>query len=384
MLMINPALNSLTAPPVAVVQNWIAQYSGSLGPLIDMSQAVPGYPPHPALLEELARQAAAPETLGYGAIEGEETLREAYASHMSRCYGSLVKPDETLITSGCNQAFIIAALTVAGADDQVLMMRPSYFNHEATLKMMGIRIGYVEAEAAAGFVPDPARIKAAITPATRALALVSPNNPTGAIYPPAVLNAIRDICADHGIWLIIDETYRDFLPDARPPHELLHGHWQEKVILLYSFSKAYCIPGHRLGAVVAGRDIIAEMAKIMDNIQICAPRAAQRAVAPMIDALADWRAENSQRIASRAALFREVFDGLDGWQIASLGAYFGYVRHPGAENSIAVAEDLVARTGVLTIPGGFFGQNQDRFLRFAFANADSKAISSLPERLLRF
>jgi len=387
--MLNPAIHALSAPPVAVVQNWIAQYSGALGPLVDMSQAVPGYPPHPDLLERLCRYAADPGSLGYGAIEGEDELRQAYASHMSGFYAAPVAAEETLITSGCNQAFIIAALTVAAPGDEVLMMRPSYFNHEATLKMMGVRTNYIDADASRGFIPDPARISSAITPATRALALVSPNNPTGAVYPPEVLDAIHEICAKRGVWLILDETYRDFLPDRSPPHHLLthvgpDSNWRNNVILLYSFSKAYCIPGHRLGAVTAGADIIAEMAKVMDNIQICAPRAAQRAVAPMIDALTGWREKNSRMIAARSRLFRVVFEHLDGWETASLGAYFGYVSHPGKEDSIQVAEDLVARTGVLTIPGGFFGQRQERYLRFAFANADEEAISSLPLRLEAF
>ena len=387
--MFNPAIRALTAPPVAVVQNWIEQYSGSLGPLIDMSQAVPGYPPHPDLLEQLSRYAADLGSLGYGAIEGEDELRQAYASHISARYQTRVDAEETLITSGCNQAFITAALTVASPGDEVLMMRPSYFNHEATLKMMGIRTGYIDADASHGFIPDQARISETISKKTRALALVSPNNPTGAIYPPEVLETIRAICARNGIWLILDETYRDFLPGNAPPHHLLDqnssvGDWRDHLILLYSFSKAYCIPGHRLGAVITGTATIDEMAKVMDNIQICAPRAAQRAVTPMIDALTSWREDNSQMIANRARLFREVFENLDGWEIASLGAYFGYVRHPGSADSVCVAEKLVGQTGVLTIPGGFFGQGQESYLRFAFANADSAAIASLPDRLNRF
>jgi len=387
--MFNPAIRALTAPPVAVVQNWIEQYAGGLGPLIDMSQAVPGYPPHPDLLENLTRYAADPGSLGYGPIEGEDELREAYADHMSARYGTQITAGETLITSGCNQAFITAALTVASPGDEVLMMRPSYFNHEATLRMMGIRTGYIDADPSRGFIPDPEDIRTAVTERTRALALVSPNNPTGAIYPAEVLGAIREICEESGIWLILDETYRDFLPGRTPPHHLLDtgrydGDWRDHLILLYSFSKAYCIPGHRLGAVTAGKDVIAEMAKVMDNIQICAPRAAQRAVAPMIETLTGWREQNSRMIAARADVFRQVFENLDGWEIASLGAYFGYVRHPVSSGSISVAEELVAGTGVLTIPGGFFGQGQEDYLRFAFANADTEAISGLPDRLARF
>ena len=386
--MFNPALARLTAPPVAIVQNWIDQYQGDHGPLIDMSQAVPGYPAHADLLAALGQHGASEDSLGYGAIEGEAALRQAYADHMTSLYGASVDTEEVLITAGCNQAFITAAMAVAGAGDQVLMTRPNYFNHDSTLEMMGVTTGFVETSAEDGFIPDIAAIEAAITPQTRALALVSPNNPTGAIYPPERLDEIAACCLKHNIWLILDETYRDFLPQQNgghtPPHDLLQSAARGQVILLYSFSKSYAIPGHRLGAVVAPGEAIIQMAKIMDNIQICAPRAAQRAVAPMITALAPWRQENAARMQQRAAAFRAGFADIAGWEITSMGGYFAYVRHPAAADSMTVAADLVRQSGVLTIPGGFFGTGQEPFLRFAFANAEIDAIEDLPQRLAHF
>ncbi|MGC6485564.1 MAG: aminotransferase [Candidatus Puniceispirillales bacterium] len=384
MAMFNPAITQLTAPPVAIVQNWINRYDGHCGPLIDLSQAVPGYPAHADLLAAMGTAGADPESLGYGAIEGEMALREAYAAHMAERYAASVSPEEVIITAGCNQAFITAAMAVAGAGDQVLMTRPAYFNHDSTLAMTGVQTGFVETRAEDGFIPSVDSITAAITPQTKALALVSPNNPTGAVYPSEQLEAIAACCRRHGIWLILDETYRDFLPPEAIPHQLLAGDARDRVILLYSFSKSYAIPGHRLGAITAPVEAVSQMTKIMDNIQICAPRAAQRALAPMIAALAPWRDENTARMAERARAFRSAFAGQNDWQIASMGAYFGYVRHPGKEGSLAMAEALVRQAGVLTIPGGFFGDGQDQFLRFAFANAETEAISQLPERLNLF
>ena len=354
--MFNPAIARLTAPPVAIVQNGIDPYQGDHGPLIDMSQAVPGYPAHADLLAALGQHGASKDSLGYGAIEGEAALRQAYADHMTSLYGASVDTEEVLITAGCNQAFITAAMAVAGAGDQVLMTRPNYFNHDSTLEMTGVKTGFVETSAEDGFIPDIAAIDAAITPQTRALALVSPNNPTGAIYPPERLDEIAACCQRNNIWLILDETYRDVLPQQNgghtPPHDLLQSAARGQVILLYSFSKSYAIPGHRLGAVVAPGEAIIQMAKIMDNIQICAPRAAQRAVAPMITALAPWRQENAARMQQRAAAFRQVlrYCGL-GNHVD--GGYFAYVRHPAAADSMTVAADLVRQSGVLTIPAGF-------------------------------
>ena len=379
--MFNPAITQLTAPPVAIVQNWINAYDNAHGPLIDLSQAVPGYPPHPDLITALKDVAADQSSLSYGDIEGEPSLRQAYAQEMTRVYGQPLAMDQILITSGCNQAFIISALTVAGAGETVLMTEPGYFNHESTLSMLGIKTASVPALAEHGFIPSLDDIAQAITPTTKALALVSPNNPTGAIYPPDHLSAILTLCHDRGIWLILDETYRDFITQDAPRHDLLNHPGRERLILLYSFSKAYCIPGHRLGAVCTSTNAIQEMAKIMDNIQICAPRVGQQAIAPMIHSLQGWRQDNNEKMAERAAAFRQAFDCIDGFEIAAMGAYFGYVRHPFQDTSLNVAETMAKTVGVLTIPGDFFGKGQERYLRFAFANAEVAAIQQLPERL---
>ena len=382
--MFNPAISRLTAPPVSVVQDWRASYEGGQGPMIDMSQAVPGYAAHPAMLSALETAAANPDSARYGRVEGDWELRTAYGSHLGDIYDAEVAPSEIHITSGCNQAFVAAVLAVAGQNDEILMTRPCYFNHESTLGMLGIGIGYVDCEAENGMLPKVEDIAAAIGPRTRAIAIVSPNNPCGSIYPPALLDAIFALCKARGIWMILDETYRDFLPlgDARPHKLFSHDSWQDTLVQLYSFSKSYCMPGHRLGAVTAGGAFVDELAKIIDNIQICAPRTPQMAVTPMLTELADWRQENRARIAARATLFAEVMTALPGWELLSTGAYFGYVKHPfDDEGSLDVARRMARDVGVLTIPGTFFGDGQEAFLRFAFANAGRDVIAGLPDRL---
>ena len=382
--MFNPAISRLTAPPVSVVQDWRASYDGGRGQLIDMSQAVPGYAAHPNMTAALEAASANPDSARYGRVEGDLDLREAYAAHLDALYGASVTAAEIHITSGCNQAFVASVLAVAGHGDEILMTRPCYFNHESTLGMLGVGIGYVDCRTENGMLPTLADIDAAIGPNTRALAIVSPNNPCGSIYPAALLTDIFTLCRDRGIWLILDETYRDFLPvpDARPHDLLATDGWQDTLVQLYSFSKSYCMPGHRLGAVTAGSGFVYELAKIIDNIQICAPRAPQMAVTPMLKDLAGWREENRQRIAARSAIFAEVMSGLDGWELLSTGAYFGYVRHPFAgKASLDVAKRMAREAGVLTIPGTFFGDGQEDFLRFAFANAGRDVIAELPDRL---
>ena len=328
-LSFNPAVRGLAAPPIPAVQAWARAYDRRHGAVLDFSQAVPGYKPHPDLLAWLGQAAASPDYTSYGDIEGEAVLRDTYAAHVSDLYRATVAPGEIQVTSGCNQAFFAAVLALASPGDDIVLVSPFYFNHEMTLDMLGIAINVVDAHAADGFVATGDAVAAAIGPRTRAVVLVSPNNPTGAVYPGAVLQAIFEICRERGIWLIVDETYRDFLADsAAAPHSLFgNSGWQDSFVQLYSFSKSFCIPGHRLGAIVAGAAVVGEIVKIMDNLQICAQRPAQHAIARAIPALRGWRDGNRLEMARRADAFRAALAGSD-WRIEALGAYFAYVRHP--------------------------------------------------------
>ncbi|WP_137136828.1 aminotransferase [Rhizobium sp. FKY42] len=380
----NPLIEQISPPPVPSVQAWARAYDGANGPLIDLSQAVPGYPPHPKMLELLGEAASSRASTGYGAIEGDRILRDAYAAHVSEAYGAPLTAQNVHITSGCNQAFICTVMAVAGAGDTVLMTNPYYFNHQTTLAMLGITTKLVECHPARGFLPTIEDIQRRIDQGVKALAIVSPNNPTGAIYPPDLLGAIADLCHSNGLWLILDETYRDFLPAAGvAPHGLFaRQDWQDTIVSLYSFSKSFCIPGHRLGAITAGPAFIAQVTKIMDNLQICAPRAAQTAVAQALPLLSDWREENRQKILRRAQALDEVMRGVSGWTLEALGAYFAFIRHPfGGVGSAEVAEALAKKAGVSCIPGGYFGPGQEHYLRFAFANADVDGLQMLGKRL---
>lgn len=379
----NPAVADLATPPIPAVQGWARAYGGAYGPLVDLSQAVPGYPPHPDLLRWLAEAAGSPAYAGYGAIEGEADLRVALAVHSSALYGADITQDRIHITAGCNQAFVVTVMALAAAGDAVLLLNPFYFNHDTSLAMLGIGTEVVDARAQDGFVPDPDAIARAIHGRVRAVALITPNNPTGAVYPPAILEAVYEICRERGVWLLLDETYRDFLAAQGPPHRLYaRPDWQDTLIGLYSFSKSHCIPGHRLGAITASPEVVAQVAKVMDNLQICAPRAPQAAVARALPALAGWREDNRREIARRAAAFSAAMAQAPDWHVASCGAYFAYLRHPFEHLTAAeVAERLGREFGVLCLPGEYFGAGQRRFLRMAFANAGSDTIGLLPARL---
>jgi len=381
---LNPSVTGVIAPPIPAAHGWAARYDGSWGPMLDLCQAVPGYPPHTGLLEHLATAAGEPGSAKYGLINGDTALREIYAAQVSATYGGDIGPNQVAITAGCNQAFFLAMMTIARPGDSVLLPTPWFWNHQQTCTMLGIEPRSLPCTASAGFVPDPGQAEALLDPSVRAVVLITPNNPTGAVYPPGVIAAFAAVCRRRGIWLILDETYRDFLPDGQDrAHDLFAGpSWINSVIQLYSFSKAYCVPGHRLGAIVAGEALVQQFMKVLDCLHICPQRAGQAALCWAIDALPDWRASNRRTINARAAAVRQAFDRLPEWRLESLGAYFAYVRHPmPGTPSAQVAETLAADRGALCLPGSAFGPGQDGHLRIAFANTDTTDIPQIAERL---
>lgn len=383
---LNPDLLDTATPPIPQAQGWARAYDGKAGPLIDLSQAVPGAPPPEALLQKLAEAAATPDATRYGAITGDMDLREAYAAEISRIYRAEIAPTQTLITSGCNQAYVVTMMALARAGDNVLLPTPWYFNHEMTLTMLGIEPRPLPCDPAAGFVPDVADAERLIDSRTRAIVLVTPNNPTGAVYPPATIAAFAELCARRGLWLVLDETYRDFLPPGvETPHEVFSASgWEESVIGLYSFSKAYAVPGWRLGAITCGDRVLEQIAKVQDCVQISPVRAGQAAVRWGIDGVRAWREANRAEINARADLFRQAMAPLNGWRVLAAGAYFAYVAHPSAAPAADVVRDLVQQRGVLALPGPYFGPGQEQHLRIAIANVSAERIASLGERLRGF
>ncbi|MEZ0170483.1 aminotransferase [Microvirga sp. TS319] len=381
---INSLVADVGSPPIPEAQSWTRRYDGSYGPLINLSQAVPGNAPHASFLERLASVAGEPATSQYGPINGDPGLRQAYAEELSRLYEGRIEAADTAITAGCNMAFFVAMMLLARRGDAVLLPTPWYFNHQMSLDMLGVEPRPLPCRPENGFVPLLEDAEALIDEKVRAVVLVTPNNPTGAVYPAHVVESFAELCARRGIYLVIDETYRDFLPQGmNRAHGLFTGEaWRRNVIQLYSFSKSYAIPGHRMGAITADAALVEQIAKILDCIQICAPRAAQAVLPWAIDGLRAWREENRAEINRRAQVFREALAPLPEWRIESVGAYFAYLRHPfeGAKAQ-AVAEKLATERGVLCLPGSYFGPGQDGHLRIAVANVGAHVLATLTDRL---
>ena len=380
---LSPRIRATFAAPIPTAKAWASRYDGRCGPAIDLTQAVPGYPTHPDLAARLAEGAESPIQARYGTIDGDEALRSALAADINRVYGADLGAGDVAITAGANLAFTMAITVLCGTGDQVMLPVPWYFNNAMALTMQGLEPLPLPCLAEDGFAPDPDRAAALMTDRTLAVVLISPNNPTGAVYPPDVIARFAALCRERGVWLIVDESYRDFLPADTQPHTLFQDTaWRDGLIHLYSFSKAYCIAGHRVGAMVCGPRVRTELNKVLDTMQICPPRGPLPGLTWAIDNLHDWKQGNRAIIAERAKLFRDGVGALQDWHIDALGTYFAYLRIPdGPRDATAVGEALATQCGLLSLVGPFFGPGQDRHLRLAFANAGLEAIAEVPARL---
>ncbi|HYF08396.1 MAG TPA: aminotransferase class I/II-fold pyridoxal phosphate-dependent enzyme, partial [Acetobacteraceae bacterium] len=159
-------------PPIPACREWAAAYDGAQGPLLDLTQAVPGYAPHPELLARLGAAAADPSFAGYGPLEGESGLREAFAEETRLLHGGDVAADDVRITAGANQGFNLAMTAITAPGDAVILPTPWFFNHQMALTLRGVEGIPLPCRAEDGFLPDPDCAAALITPHTRAIVLV--------------------------------------------------------------------------------------------------------------------------------------------------------------------------------------------------------------------
>jgi len=383
---LTPAMAATFAPPVMEARRWLTETALPPGlPLINVSQAAPVDPPPQGLRQAIADAALTNDAAHlYGPVLGLPALRAEIAAQWSAGYGGAVAPEQVAITQGCNQAFCAVMATLAGAGDEVILPTPWYFNHKMWLDMQGVAA--VPLATGDGLVPDANHAAALITPRTRAIVLVSPNNPSGAEYPAQTLAAFRDLARARGLALIVDETYRDFDSRTGRPHDLFTDpDWSDTLIHLYSFSKAYRLTGHRVGAVVADAARLAEVEKFLDTVAICPGQLGQIAALWGMRNLTQWVAGERDEILARRAAMVAGFPALGGWRLLGCGAYFAYAEHPFAAPSPGVAREILRQQAVLMLPGTMFMPDTDpagaRQMRIAFANVDASGIATLFKRL---
>lgn len=378
-------VHAVQAPIIPVIADLIRAHPGT----ISLGQGVVGYGPPPAAAQAIERFLADPTQHKYQPVAGIAPLLEAIERTIATDNGihlGATSGTRLMVTAGGNNAFVAAVLAIADPGDEVILPTPYYFNHEMAITLANCRPVLVPTDA--NHQLDLDALRSAITVRTRAIVTVSPNNPTGAVYPEATLRAVNALCAERGIFHLNDEAYapfvydgaRHFSPgsiDGSAPH----------TISLHSLSKSHGFASWRIGWMVFPAELEAALRKIQDTLLICPPVISQFAAIGALGAGPAWVRERIDAIAEvRTLVQRElstlVADGICDVPPAQGAFYFLLrLREPTRgmpvplPSAFAVAERLIREHRVAVIPGNAFGLERTRCLRIAYAALEKPTVA---------
>lgn len=358
-------------PIISVVGDHIRRTPGA----ISLAQGVVSYPPPPAALKAAQQFGSDPRDHLYGASAGQAGLIDAISRKLRD--DNAIESDLTdriLVTAGANMAFLTSLFAVLDPGDEVILPTPYYFNHEMAIRMVsGIPV-LVETDASYQLSVDT--IAAAITPRTRAVVTVSPNNPTGVVYSRDTLRAINALCEEKGLYHICDEAYEYFtydnvthfsplsLPDA-----------EAHTIGLYSLSKAYGFASWRVGYMVIPRHLRDAIMKVQDTNLICNTVIAQEAAQAALSVGATYcRYQVAQLADIRTMILDTLKSEPDLIQFAKPdGAFYVMLKLATEQNDLTLVHRLIEEHKVGVLPGSAFGIDKCCTLRVSFGalTADS-------------
>jgi aspartate/methionine/tyrosine aminotransferase len=361
-------LKAVQTPIIPVIAGLIRAHPGT----ISLGQGVVNYGPPSAAVAEITRFLAEPGNHKYQGVSGILTLQKAIAQKLAaeNCIEvGDAHGNRLMVTAGGNQAFLNVVLGILDPGDEVILPVPYYFNHEMAITMANARP--VLAPTDCNCQLDLEALRAAITPRTRAIVTVSPNNPSGAVYPEAALRAVNALCAEHGIYHISDEAYEYFTyGDARHFSPASISGASAHTISLFSMSKAYGFASWRIGWMVFPADLDSAMQKIQDTVIICPPVIAQYAATGALGNGPTFVREKVRALAETRAMVQRQLRILEKAGLAHVppasGALYFLLRLRSRLTPLAYATRLIREYRVAVIPGDAFGLVQGCHLRIAY------------------
>ena len=378
---------------IPVVGEMIKRHPGT----ISLGQGVVHYAPPPQVGEAVARAATSdPRVYRYGLAFGLDELLEAIRAKLAAENGVAVGPDRRVaVTSGSNMGFLNAVMAVADPGDEVILLSPFYFNHEMAVDIAGCRAVVVPTDG--DYQPRVDAIAAAVTPRTRAVVTISPNNPTGAVYPEATLRAINALCRDRGLYHLADEAYeyftygpavggsnaggaaKHFSPASIPGSE-------PYTISFYTLSKAYGMAGWRVGYMVMPAHLEEAFKKVQDTNLICPPIVTQVAATAALSAGRAWCDGQTKDFGNvRDLVLGELATLGDRLRVpAPGGAFYALMRvNSTTRKDMDLVEALIRDHGVAVMPGSTFGATDGCYLRIAYGALAPERVEEGMGRLVR-
>lgn len=374
-------LSRVQAPIIPVVADLIRAHPGT----ISLGQGVVHYGPPPQAIEAIAGFLAQAENHKYKPVAGIPELLSAIRTKLAT--DNHIRIDESnrvMVTAGGNMAFMNAVQAIADPGDEVIIQRPFYFNHEMAIAISDAVPVLVRTSAEGQLDVDA--ITAAITPRTRAVVTVSPNNPSGAVHSQAALQRVNELCRKRGIYHIHDEAYeyftygsaRHFSPASAPDSA---GH----TISLFSLSKSFGMASWRIGYMVFPTHLEDAIRKIQDTNLICAPAISQYAAVGALAAGATYCRQNIASIAPVRELVLEELSKVGAFcEVPQAeGAFYFLLRLHTKQRDMAMVERLVRDFGVAVIPGCTFGIDDECRLRVAYGSLQRETVAEGVGRLVK-
>ena len=378
-------LGAVQSPVIPVIADLIRAHPGT----VSLGQGVVGYAPPAQAAAAIGRFLADPLNHRYQAVAGIPPLVEALSRWMATEHGVKVGAEHgnrLMVTAGGNNAFLAAVLAIADPGDEVILPSPYYFNHEMAVTMADCRPVPVPTDSVHQL--DLAAIRAAITARTRAIVTVSPNNPTGAVYPPVTLRAVNTLCAERGLYHLSDEAYAPFTWDGAEHFSAasLAGA-ANHTISLHSLSKSFGFASWRIGWLVFPAALEPALRKVQDTLVICPPVVSQFAAVGALEAGGDWVRRQMAGIAENRRILRDALRPLEEEGRVTVppaaGAFYFMLRARSARPSLEFAERLVREHGVAVIPGSAFGDMAGCSLRVAYGSLTPTTAAEGVGRLVR-
>jgi aspartate/methionine/tyrosine aminotransferase len=326
----------------------------------------------PAHMLEAVEKAMRDGHNGYGPSPGIMSAREAVADDFT-ARGLATTPDRVLLTSGTSEGIEIALNALANPGDEVMVPSPTYPLYTAVTAKIAAKTVYYRTDPKHGWLPDLDEIRSLITPRTRALVVIDPNNPTGAVYPEPIRRELIALASRHGFVLLADEVYGDLSYDGpTPPMARLDP--DAPVISFGSLSKAYLAPGWRAGWMAVGAsprltDVLAAVMKLADG-RLCATVPMQYAITAALRGDRSHQVTFRQALRERAEVTVARLNAIAGMScVAPTGAFYAMPKvdlPPGRTDEDFVLA-LLREAGVLCVYGSGFGTRpEDGFFRVVF------------------
>ena len=373
-------MDAVQAPIVAVIGDLIRQTPGT----ISLGQGVVHYGPPPAAVE-VAREALwNPDTHAYQDGAGNRALLGAIQEKLLRDNGiDVARGLDVMVTAGGNMAFVHAVLAITEPGDEVIVPVPFYFNHEMAIQMAGCACVRVPTDDRHQLDIDA--IRRAVTPRTRAIVTVTPNNPTGAVYGEAALRAVNTLCLERGIYHITDEVYEYFTyGGTRHVSPGSFAGAETHTISLFSLSKTYGFAGWRIGYMAYPERLAEPMAKVQDTVLVCPPVISQIAA---VAALEVGPAYCRHHLPALAEVRDIVFAELRSLEPLCVvppveGAFYCFLRVNADADAMTVAERLIREHRVAIIPGNAFGMTSGCYFRLAYGALQKDTVAEGIGRLV--